>query len=194
MKLFKAWYCGLCYRDLHNVRRYRVMLCLRSGPLKGVEMKRFYVCGDCLTKLKEDVEVRRRFKIRYKRLSNIIGYEWPYKDLHDEAVRLKPKVLLKIKEVEEEIEEKKALLSDLFRELKSKYGPGYITVKSVRNSSGKRYSYVVYRTKDGKDHYLGESYADIIKVRSDLRTLKRILEKLLDYRTELEYWIRATRY
>lgn len=63
--------CSLCKRSLYDTARYRVKLVLRKGPLKGTTFKVLHVCKECLEKLKNDKELKRKFKIRYRRMRTL---------------------------------------------------------------------------------------------------------------------------
>ena len=60
--------CDLCGGLLFGKARYRVYLMLRKGPLKGARFKKLHVCEECLKKLKENSELKKRFKLKYRKM------------------------------------------------------------------------------------------------------------------------------
>jgi len=60
--------CSICGVMLYNIPRYRVYLILRKGPLEGVMFKKLHVCDKCLECLKRDQDVRKVFKLRYRKM------------------------------------------------------------------------------------------------------------------------------
>ena len=63
--------CELCGKLLLGKRRYRVKLILRKGPLKGETYRTLHVCQRCLAKLKANRELRKTFKIKYRKMRTL---------------------------------------------------------------------------------------------------------------------------
>ena len=60
--------CSRCGEFFADMDRYRVYLIFRKGILQGVRFKKLHLCRKCLEELKKDKEVRKRFKIRYRKM------------------------------------------------------------------------------------------------------------------------------
>jgi len=87
------------------------------------------------------------------------------------------------------IDDVKAKVESRREELRRKYGPGYITVKTVRNRQGRRYSYIIYRTKQ-KDIYVNDD--QIPRLRRKLRELYQLREKLRQVRNTSWAYMKST--
>jgi DNA repair exonuclease SbcCD ATPase subunit len=75
--------------------------------------------------------------------------------------------------IEAELDRIEEELAKLQAKLTRLYGPGYLTVKSVRNRQGRRYRYPVWRTLEGRDIYLGgEEAEEALELRRRLRELR----------------------
>ena len=88
------------------------------------------------------------------------------REVYEKASKEIERVEVRLRVVEEE-------LARLTGELIRRYGPGYVTVKTVRNRQGKRYHYPVWRTPSGRDIYLrGEEAEEILRLREERRKLR----------------------
>jgi len=63
--------CSICGDLLFDKTRYRVYLVLKKGPLKGARFKKLHVCKSCLRKLKENSELKKRFKLKYRKMKTL---------------------------------------------------------------------------------------------------------------------------
>lgn len=94
-------------------------------------------------------------------------------ELYREAERAYLEASRRLEAVEAELTRLEEELAKRTRELIKRYGPGYLTVKSVRNKQGKRYRYPVWRTPSGKDIYLEAQEAEeILMLREERRRLR----------------------
>jgi hypothetical protein len=97
----------------------------------------------------------------------------PLAELYREAERVARVAAEKLAVIEAELEDIEERLTALTRSFAMRYGIGYLTVKSVRNSQGKRYRYLVWRTMDGKDVYLrGKEAEEVLELRMRQRELR----------------------
>jgi len=78
----------------------------------------------------------------------------PLAELYRRAEELYEKASRQLAVLEAEISRTEKELGRILAELIEHYGPGYLTVKSVRNKQGKKYRYPVWRTPSGRDIYL----------------------------------------
>lgn len=63
--------CCVCGADLYDRDRYRVRLYLRTEPFNNVVFKELVVCSDCLAKLLRDNDLKKRFRIRYRKMRRL---------------------------------------------------------------------------------------------------------------------------
>ena len=98
----------------------------------------------------------------------------PLAELYRRAEELYEKASRQLAVLEAEISRTEKELGRILAELIERYGPGYLTVKSVRNKQGKKYRYPVWRTLEGKDIYLsGDTDASkALELRDRLRELR----------------------
>jgi len=67
-------------------------------------------------------------------------------------------------------------LEQPMQKLKEEYGPGYIRLKTVRNSRGKKYAYLVYTVYEPRrDIYLPRNLYDELLLAKKLKKLRRRL-------------------
>ena len=78
----------------------------------------------------------------------------PLAELYSEAERVYREAEARLGELRGRLRRVQSELEELERSLARQYGPGYLTVKSVRNRSGRRYRYPVWRLLGGGDVYL----------------------------------------
>ncbi len=128
----------------------------------------------------------------FRKFEEEIEKEHPLRALHHLARRVLSKIDVALMALDREIEELEGWLDDVLWALKARHGPGYITVKSVKNRYGKRYSYVIFRTY-AKDIYLPKELGErIIKARRSLRLLKARKRRLRKIRTTVWGWMKST--
>lgn len=147
---------------------------VKNGLFKGSLIKVIYLCGDCLARLKEDKKVRKHLRIRYRKMRELpLKTEPRIVALREAATSVVNLSLRKLSLIEDMINEHEARLRELRRKLAERYGSGYLTVKTVKNRAGKHYSYIVYRTKDGKEIYVKDELGkETLEVRNKLRELR----------------------
>ena len=98
----------------------------------------------------------------------------PLAELYRRAERAYEEASRRLVVLEARLREVEARLEGLTGELAKRYGPGRVTVKSVRNRQGKKYRYVVWRTIEGRDIYLKTREAEtIVELKAVLRELRR---------------------
>jgi hypothetical protein len=118
----------------------------------------------------------------------------PLARLYRRALGLLGEAEAKLAEVGAELGRVEAELEELKAELAGRYGPGYLTVKSVRNRQGKRYRYPVWRTHEGKDVYLrGEEGRRYLELREKLRSLRREYSRYRKMLLTAKTYVRAAR-
>ena len=109
---------------------------------------------------------------------NNMTYGHPLVELYCKAKETYEKASLKLEEVKSELGKVEAELAGIELELAKRYGPGYLTVKTVRNRQGKRYRYLVWRTMERRDIYLDKEYAvRILQLRERQAELKKLYAK-----------------
>ena len=86
-------------------------------------------------------------------------HDHPLVELYCKAKETYEKASLKLEEVKAELGKVEAELAGIELELAKRYGPGYLTVKTVKNKQGRRYRYPVWRTAERKDIYLEKKHA-----------------------------------
>jgi len=59
--------CEVCGELLYDTDRYKVKLYLR-GPFSKVVFKELVVCRDCLMRIINDKELRKKFRVRYRKM------------------------------------------------------------------------------------------------------------------------------
>lgn len=124
-------------------------------------------------------------------LAAVVEEEHPYAKAHRDAKEAYIFLSQKLIEIEKKIEELEKEYRSLRRELEEKYGPGCVTVKTVKNNKGKKYMYPVYRTYNRKDIYL-KDYR-IIVLREKLRRLKKLKKSVREGRNWARLVMEATK-
>lgn len=94
-------------------------------------------------------------------------------ELYRKAREVYEKASKEVERVEARLSVVEDELARRTRELTRRYGPGYLTVKTVRNRQGRKYQYLVWRTLSGRDIYLkGEEAEEILRLRGEQRRLR----------------------
>ena len=80
--------------------------------------------------------------------------------------------------------------------LRSSYGPGYLTVKCVRNKLGNMYRYPVYRVvfPRPRDVYLGREGLELLKLRYKIRTFRELMGYFKAFKTISWAYMMSTRH
>jgi hypothetical protein len=104
----------------------------------------------------------------------------PLAEVYAEAERVYRLAQTRLAELRAQLRRVEAELEGLTGELAGEYGPGYLTVKAVRNRQGRRYRYPVWRRPGSSDIYLtGDPRAErILELRGLERGLKREIARL----------------
>jgi len=66
--------CLLCGAPLRGRDRYKVKLYLKIEPFKKIVYKRLIVCDNCLRELLNNTELKKRFRIKYRKMRPLKQY------------------------------------------------------------------------------------------------------------------------
>lgn len=116
----------------------------------------------------------------------------PLTSLHHKAKRMYELSTRALEIVNELINDVKVKIKARTQELTLRYGPGYVTIKTVRNRQGRKYRYIIYRVlrPKRKDIYL--SNEPLPKLRRKLRELHETKEKLKAIRRMAWVYMKST--
>ncbi len=104
----------------------------------------------------------------------------PLAEIYAEAERVHTHAQEHLRSLRAELRSLEAELEALERELAKDYGAGYLTLKTVRNRSGRKYRYPVWRTTDSSEIYLTRDprAKRILELREKVRRLRRLITEV----------------
>jgi len=99
----------------------------------------------------------------------------PLTELYAEAEKVYREAQARLGKLRETLSRLEAELQRMEAELSRDYGPGYLTVKTVRNRAGRRYRYPVWRRLGGGEVYLTRDprARELLALREQIRQLRR---------------------
>lgn len=119
----------------------------------------------------------------------------PLAELYAEAEKVYREAQARLGNLRKTLSRLEVELQRMEAELSRDYGPGYLTVKTVRNGSGRRYRYPVWRRLGGGEVYLTRDprARELLALREQARRLRRQITRAKHAARTAWAYMQATR-